>query len=116
MRASQTDLPVATEIPGFESRQTQWGDLNVAIETIAAPMDCTEMFSKLPGGHCSCPHWGYLVRGRIRVKYVDGEDVICAGDAYYMAPGHVPVVEEDSFLIEFSPAGEYHKTMAALEE
>ena len=44
------------------------------------------------------------------------EDVVRAGDAYYMAPGHVPVVEEDCFLIELSPAGEYQKTMAALEE
>ena len=42
--------------------------------------------------------------------------MVRAGDAYYMAPGHAPVVEEDCFLIELSPAGEYQKTMAALEE
>lgn len=115
MRASRTDLPVATEMPGFESRQSEWGELNVAIETIAAPMDCTELFAKLPGGHCSCPHWGYLLSGRIRVKYADHDEVISAGDAYYMAPGHVPVIEEDSKLVEFSPAGEYQATMAALD-
>jgi len=69
MRATRTDLPVAAEMPGYESRQTQWGDLNLAIETIAGGMDATELFAALPGGRCSCPHWGYVVKGRARIKY-----------------------------------------------
>jgi hypothetical protein len=114
MRANVTDLPVTVDMPGFESRQTEWGELNVALEKLA-PADYTELFSKLPGGHCSCPHWGYVVSGKVRVKYADHDEILAAGDAYYMAPGHVPVVEEGSVLVEFSPAGEYQKTMAALE-
>jgi hypothetical protein len=115
MRARRTDLPVAAEMPGFESRQTQWGDFNVAIETIAGGMDATELFAALPGGRCNCPHWGYVVKGRARIKYADHEEIISAGDAYYLPPGHVPVVEEDSLIVEFSPLGEYQKTMSALE-
>jgi hypothetical protein len=115
MRAARTDLPVATEIPGFTSRQAQWGEFNVAVETIAGGLDATEMFRSLPDGRCQCPHWGYLIKGRMRIKYPDREEVISAGDAYYMPPGHIPVVEEDAEVIEFSPAGEYQKTMAALE-
>ncbi|MGH2794387.1 MAG: hypothetical protein ACRDKG_08780 [Actinomycetota bacterium] len=34
------------------------------------------------------------------------------GDAHYMAPGHDRVVAEDSLIIEFSPVGEYQRTMA----
>jgi hypothetical protein len=30
-----------------------------------------------------------------------------AGDAYYMPPGHVPIFDEDSEVVEFSPKGEY---------
>jgi hypothetical protein len=116
MRATRTDLPVAAEMPGFESRQAQWGDFNVAIESIAGGMDATELFAALPGGLCNCPHWGYVVRGRARIKYADREEVISAGDAYYLPPGHVPVVEEDSLIVEFSPRGEYEKTMSALDE
>ena len=115
MRATKTDLPVAMEMPGFSSRQTEWGEHNVAFETIAGGMDATEMFAKLPDGRCQCPHWGYVIKGRLRVKYADHDEVISAGDAYYLPPGHVPVVEEDLEVIEFSPLGEYQKTMAALE-
>jgi hypothetical protein len=41
----------------------------------------------------------------------DPTRAVCA----YMASGHIPVVEEDSVIIEFSPLGEYQKTMAAFE-
>lgn len=116
MRARKTDLPVTAEMPGFESRQTRWGDFNVAIETIGAGTDATEMFASLPDGRCQCPHWGYVVKGRARIKYADHDEVLTAGDAYYMSPGHVPVVEEESVIVEFSPTGEYDKTMAALGE
>jgi uncharacterized RmlC-like cupin family protein len=115
MRASKADLPVASEMPGFESRQTQWGGLNVAVETIAAGLDATEFFASLPEGRCQCPHWGYVVKGRGRIKYADHEETISAGDVYYLPPGHIPVVEEDTVLIEFSPLGEYEQTTAALE-
>ena len=114
-KASRTDLPVTVEMPGFESRQAEWGEMSVSLEDIKAPLDCTELFSKLPGGRCTCPHWGYVVSGQLRIKYADHDEVISTGEAYYMAPGHIPVIEEDSVLIEFSPAGEYAKTMAALE-
>jgi hypothetical protein len=112
---SKNDLPVVSEMPGVESRQAEWGELNVAIETIAGGMDATELFRSLPDGRCQCPHWGYVIKGRARIKYADRDEVITAGEAYYMAPGHIPVVEEDSVIVEFSPLGQYQKTMAALE-
>jgi hypothetical protein len=104
MRAARNDLPVTREIPGFTSRRTQWGEFTVAIETVAGGFDPTEKFRSLPDGRCQRPHWGYLIKGRMRIKYPDREEVISAGDAYYMPPGHIPVVEEDAEVIEFSPA------------
>jgi hypothetical protein len=112
---SKKDLPVAAEMDAGVSRQAEWGEMTVAIENWSAGVDCTEMFKPLPDGRCQCPHWGYVVKGRVRIKYADREDVIAGGEAYYMEPGHIPVVEEDTELIEFSPLGEYQKTMAALE-
>src|ERR687894_535530 len=61
-------------------------------------------------------HWGYVIRGRARVIYADREEVLEAGDAYYLEPGHNLVVEEDGEIVEFSPAGEYQKTMEAVAE
>ena len=41
----------------------------------------------------------------------EDEEVISAGEAYYLAPGHNVVTEEDCEIVEFSPKGEYQKTM-----
>lgn len=107
MRGSKGDLPVALEGAGVISRQAEWGDLSVALEAIAAGTDLAALVRGLPDDRCQCPHWGYVVRGRIRVRYRDREEVVNAGDAYYMSPGHVPIFEEDTDVVEFSPKGEY---------
>ena len=52
--------------------------------------DLAPMLKALPGGHCSCPHSGYLFSGRLTIIYGDTTKVIQAGDAFYMPPGHTP--------------------------
>jgi hypothetical protein len=47
----------------------------------------------------------------MRVFYKDHEEVIHAGDAYYLAPGHTTAFEEETEVVEFSPKGEYQKTI-----
>ncbi len=107
MRGSKHELPVAFEGAGVVSRQAEWGDLNVALEAFAAGTDPSPLFKGLPEDRCQCPHWGYVISGRIRVRYRGREEIVNAGDAYYMAPGHVPIFEEDTEVVEFSPKGEY---------
>jgi quercetin dioxygenase-like cupin family protein len=48
----------------------------------------------LPGDSCPCPHWGDVKAGRLTVRYGEREEVIEPGDAFYMAPGHVPAAVE----------------------
>jgi hypothetical protein len=52
-----------------------------------------------------------VLKGRLRVRYKDHEETLQAGDAYYMAPGHLPIFDEDTELVEFSPRGLYQQTM-----
>jgi hypothetical protein len=59
-------------------------------------------------------HRGYVIKGRLRVRYSDHDEVISTGDVYYLAPGHIPVVEEPLEVVEFSPLADYQKTTAAL--
>jgi hypothetical protein len=115
VHAAKNDMPIGMEIPNIlTSRQAQWGDLNLAVENIAIG-DATGFFAaKLPNGRCQCPHWGYVIKGRLRVKYSGHDDVISAGDVNYLAPGHIPVVEEPLEVVEFSPLADYEKTTAAL--
>ena len=81
MRGSKHDLPVAFDWAGVVSRQAEWGDLNVALETFPAGTDPSPVFKGLPDDRCPCRHWGYVVRGRFRVGYRDREEVVNAGDA-----------------------------------
>jgi len=116
MRSNREEMPVAFEEDGIVSRQERWAEMNVAIETAPAGMDTRPMFKGLSGDACQCPHWGYVVKGRARVIYPDREEIIKAGDTYYLEPGHNLLVEEDGEIVEFSPAGEYQKTMEAVAE
>jgi len=44
-------------------------------------------------------------------RFADREETCEAGDAYYVPPGHTPVMFEGCELVEFSPTEELGKTM-----
>ncbi|HET8843465.1 MAG TPA: AraC family ligand binding domain-containing protein [Ktedonobacteraceae bacterium] len=115
MRGSTSDLPIAFEGEGVLSQQVEWGEMNVALEHLPAGMDTAPLFKGLPDDRCQCPHWGYILKGRMRVRYADREEILVTGDAYYLPPGHLPFFEEETEVIEFSPKGEYQKTMEVAE-
>ena len=56
-----------------------------------------------------------MLSGRVVVHYEDHDDVIEAGEAYYMAPGHVPEVEAGTEFLMFSPTEELAATEAAIK-
>ncbi|MEA2411799.1 MAG: hypothetical protein QOC77_2360 [Thermoleophilaceae bacterium] len=90
------------------------GGYTVGFETFREHADATPLFKGLPDDRCQSPHWGYVKRGKLTFKYADHDEVYEAGDAYYAPPGHVPVVEADTEVVEFSPTEEYGKTMEVL--
>ena len=47
----------------------------------------------------------------MRIKRRGGDDVLKTGDVYYLEPGHVPVFEEETEILEFSPKKEYQETI-----
>ena len=105
VRFRLSSIPVAFEAGAAYSRDAQWGDMNVAFEGFPAGMDTRPLFKGLPEDRCQCPHWGVVLKGRLRALYASSEEVITSGQAYYLAPGHNVVIEEDCELIEFSPQG-----------
>jgi len=111
MRGSKQDLPVAVELPGVTIRQADWGDLTVSLENFPAGLETAPIFTGLPDDRCQCPHWGYVVKGRVRFKYADRDEAYSTGDAYYAPAGHTTVFEEDTEVVEFSPRGAYQETM-----
>ena len=111
MKAARADLE-AMSGPGFELASTEWGGMDASFQHFDAGMDATPVFAGLPDDACQCPHWGYVISGAMRVKTTDGsEEVVGGGELYYLAPGHVPIFDQSTDLVEFSPADELAKTM-----
>ena len=83
--------------------------------TIRQAHSLAAMLKGLPGDSCQCPHWGYLLSGRITVSYADHEETYQAGDAFYMPPGHVPAAETGTEFLQFSPTDQLAVTLAAMK-
>jgi hypothetical protein len=112
MRHPLKELPLVEDYgEGFRSRLIEWGGMIVSYETFPQGTDATPLFKGLPGDMCQSPHWGYIFKGRVRVKRQGGDEVLVAGDVYYLEPGHVPVFEEDTEVLELSAKAEYTKTI-----
>jgi hypothetical protein len=97
-----TELAVDMEGLGQQHRATE-GGMTIAFEQWKAGLDTAEMFAELPTGSCQEPHWGYMLHGQITIRYDDGTtDVLAAGQAYHIRPGHNAHVDEDCDLVEFT--------------
>ena len=115
MRGSNRDLPVAMEMPEGTVRIAEWGGMNVELGSCRAAIDPAALFAGLPDDRCQCPHWGYLIKGSARVSYLDGPDeIIEAGAAYHLRPGHFFQTLEPVELIELSPVHQHDETMAVV--
>ena len=110
MKLRKEELPVALELPVATFRVGEWDDIAVAYVTLAAGADATPLLEGLPNDHCACPHWGYMLKGAIHVRYHDGTEEVCrAGEMFYWPAGHTVWVEEDTSFVEFSPRKELKK-------
>ena len=90
-------------------------DITVNFVSIRETHSLKDMLSGLPGGQCTCPHWGYVLSGSLSVDYGDREESYRPGDAFYMTPGHVPSASAGSEFVMFSPTDELETTNAAIE-
>ncbi len=58
-----------------------------------------------------------MISGSFRVTYRDGrEEVVRAGEAYLLEPGHFVQTLEPAELVEFSPREQHDRTMAVVAQ
>ncbi len=112
MQKSLKSLPTSVEIPGVKITSEAFGNMTAAYTTLSKGTDLSPVLEGLPHDLCQCPHWGYVIKGSIRIRYQDGsEEVTKGGNLYYWPAGHTGVVEEDIEFIEFSPRHEMDKVL-----
>ncbi len=110
-QTSKAEAPIALDETMIEGRYVELNGYTVGFETHKADMDPGPLFRGLPDDRCQCPHWGVVNRGKVVFRYADHEETFGAGDVYYGAPGHLPLIFADTELIEFSPTDALNTVM-----
>src|SRR4051812_32049532 len=93
-----------------EDRHEDLDGYTVNFTSFGADIDGTPLLRGLPGDRCQCPHWGYVLKGRMTFRFADREEVYEPGDAFYTPPGHIPAIEAGTEIVQFSPAAELKVT------
>jgi len=105
MRANKNELTKVTDTPNeMTAFEGVWGEMHVEYDIVKKRFDITPVLKGLQNDRCQVPHWGIVTKGQATVKYEDGkEEIIKAGDAYYIPPGHTAIFEAGFEMWEFSP-------------
>jgi len=115
MRVAKEHVDIKMQIPGATIRQrTDFGDVSgfgmISGEyfSLAEGVDTTPLFQGLEGNACQCPHWGFVLQGRITTTDAAGQqETVNADDLFYWPPGHNVRVDTDAEIIMFSPQREH---------
>jgi quercetin dioxygenase-like cupin family protein len=114
---SKVSRDTASEVADYgpaEDRTDHFDGYTINFTAIREDSDLAPLLKGLPGDSCQCPHWGYMLAGRMTARYADHDEIIEPGDAFYMPPGHVPAAEAGSEFVMFSPKDELAISEAAL--
>ena len=115
MRGSMIDLPKTVDVDELTIHETAWGAMHVSLVVCHKTLDISPLLKGLPDDMCQCLHCGMIMKGRKLVKYLDHEEVLSAGDAYYKSPGHSTITDPGTEWIEFSPRNELKITNEAVQ-
>ena len=115
MHVAKEEVDVRMSIPGAVIRQRKdFGDVSGYTKisgeyfTLSTGVDTTPLFKGLDGDMCQCPHWGFVLKGRITTTDASGrEETVQASDLFFWPPGHNVRVDEDAEIIMFSPQHEH---------
>lgn len=105
------ELPVTIEAGDMKVRMVSAGPMTMTFYQVPKDTDFKTPSRGLPDDMCPCPHWGFCLKGKLRIETREGFEIVEAGQAFYAAPGHIPEFLEDCEFIEFSPAEEYQRVV-----
>ena len=115
MRIAKEDVPIRIDVPGATARQvedfgdaTGYGKIGGEYFSLGAGTDISGLLQGLEDDLCQSPHWGYIIQGKLTVRFADGHsEVPVTSDLFYWPPGHSVRAEEDTEVILFSPQHEH---------
>jgi hypothetical protein len=114
--ANRASTPIAVDAEMIEGRYAPLDGYTVSFETFKQDFDPAPLFAGLPDDRCPCAHWGVVTEGQLTFRWPDRDETFVAGDAYYAAPGHLPLVTAGTSVVEFSPTEDLETVMAVVEK
>ena len=114
MRASINELSKVMDTDEMTMYEAVWGEMHIEYDVFKTAMDITPYLKGLPNDRDPCPHWGFVAKGQMKIIYDGKEEIVKAGEAYYMPPGHTAIVEAGTEGWEFSPNDKLQKTMEVI--
>ena len=91
--------------PGSEASE-ELGGYKVSYVTVHEDTDLTPLLQGLPDDRCPCPHWGYVVEGRLWWRFGETEESHGRGDAFFVPGGHTSGADAGTTFVIFSPTEE----------
>jgi len=110
-KVSRETASQVESMDGFEGRYEEVGGYTIGFESYSQDADMAPFFKGLPDDSCQCPHWGVVLKGKLAYTQGGQEEVVEAGEAYYVPPGHTPKIFAGTEVVEFSPTKELNETM-----
>ena len=91
MHISKEQIDVKMQIPGAVIRQRKnfgdasgYGKISGEYFSLSAGVDTTPLFEGLEGNLCQCPHWGYVLQGKLTTTDAAGQrESVSAGELFY---------------------------------
>lgn len=123
MKIAKNDIPVRIDVPGATARQQKdfgdvsgYGKLGAEYFSFGAGTDITELLHGLEGDLCQCPHWGYVVKGRLTTTNAEGnQESVSEGDLFYWPPGHTVRADAEADIVMFSPEREHNAVIEHIQ-
>src|SRR3954463_3209834 len=79
-RTRKDEAPIVIDEAVITGRYVELDGYTVSFETFHTDADPAELFRGLPDDRCQCPHWGYVVSGRLIMRFADRHETYDAGD------------------------------------
>ncbi len=115
-KVSKDSATQGGEFGPVTDRNDRIEDYTINFTSFHQDIDATPLMKGLEEDRCQCPHWGYVIKGRVTFRYADRDEVFEEGDAFYTPPGHIPVKHAPgSEIVFFSPTEALRVTEAAMQ-
>ena len=113
MHYKPEEIPILTPDTGDGCmRSIKAGNMEIGATWVRKPLDTTPYYKGLPNDACPCDHYGYVVSGSFRIRYLDGsEEKVEAGELYYIPKGHYFLYDEPCHHLEINPHEDLQRLM-----